>query len=198
MAYQAAGSIFSRIGGALGLAFKFKIFAIFLVFLLINAVTIAVQERSLTPAIQDLGIRFTTPTQKLHQEVNIILEKGVIYERTPHFWGGIWKLITVYWSLLTNLYIIILWISILGFFSRHLILWDDSKRSSGVLIGFILFIGIQMLLIGITQKGTIWDPIIAFRDFGKAIPHLIRPFKTATEGLQEELTNTCVNETCDV
>ena len=61
---------------------------------------------------------------KIQQESLKIIENEGIYSPSTNFFGGIFGWVLSVWSLLSNLYLILVYISILGYFSKILILWS--------------------------------------------------------------------------
>ncbi|MAG47076.1 hypothetical protein CL617_00590 [archaeon] len=174
-----ANIVVSKSGGGLarvfGYWFRFKIMFIFVLFILLNSIIIGVQAKDFTPVVQDLGNRLLTPTLQIQEFSQEVIENEGLYERTPHYWGGMGNFLFDIWGIFTQFYLIMIWLGVLALVSRKIILWDDSKGASSYLIAIGLFFLLQMLYIASMDKGTILSPIIAFKDLVIALPYLVEP-----------------------
>jgi len=161
--------------------FKLRLVFFFLLFILINSITIGIQQGSIEPVIKDIGSRFLTPTLKIQQFSLEIISRGGIYKPTPHFWGGVWNFIMDIWSLLTQFYIILLWLKILALLVGISPLSDKSRAFVNWTLAILIFIVFQMLYIATINKGSILVPLLAFKDFARAFPYIIGPLSNIGE-----------------
>ncbi len=159
--------------------FKLKIIYFFLAILLINAVVIAIEEKDIRPALEDLGEKFLFPTLYIQNWCLETIENWGIYQRTPRVLNGIWDMVLSVFRIITQFYILLAWVTLLaGVVSVS----PFSNRSMAFVnwsLGIGIFVVIQMLAIASTNKGSIMTPIFAFWDFLRAIPYIVKPVTEA-------------------
>ena len=158
--------------GTLGYIFKWSLLTIFIIFILGNAISIAVKERDITPAIKDIGSRLFLITKTINDQSLEIIERGGIYQATPKFWGGVWNMIADLGSLLSSIYIAWVWIKVMARLLVIFPIMDDSKTTTGYLLGIFIFFGLQIVLVLLTGNDSIMTPINAVYNLGRVLPYL--------------------------
>lgn len=181
VATQGLGLISNMSNGlvrVLGFAFRLRLLFFFMLFILINTIIISIQEKSLHPAIDDLGERFLTPTLKVQEMSLEAIDDGGLYHRSNNLWGGMIDYVLDMWGILTQFYIILMWISVIGMFLTFLMM-DTSKKPIGYILAVPTFLFFQMALIAKTGKGDFFQPVSALKDFFRAIPYLLKPITSS-------------------
>ncbi len=196
MAIQGAAEALGRGGFRLfkGI-FKFKILFIFLIFILINVVIIGIQAGDASVAVNELGRRFLTPTLILQETSLEIIEQQGIHVPSPNIIGGILKTILRFLEILSQFYIILLWIRVFAWIFVRFPLMDKSRTPTAFVFGVLFFFGLQMIFLAFTDKGNMMTPILAFRDFAKAFPYMVKPIATLGDRVMDTRGNVTQNAT---
>lgn len=182
---------YTRIAGTLGKGtgklftgiFRFRILFIFLCFIFLNAAIMGIQANDFSVTLIELGNRFITPTLELQQTSLAIIENKGLYQQTPDIYGGMIKVLLDVILILSHFYIIVLWIAMLAFIVRNILIWDSSKGASSYLIGLIFFIATQMIILAFTTGSDMMTPIHAFRDFFRSLPFIVKPVADIADNL---------------
>ena len=173
----------SFLGKLFGFAFKIKLLYIFMLFIVINATVISVQQRDINVGISDLGRRFLNPTLEV-QEISLsVIENGGIYKEDVNSFKSIGLFLWDVWEILTQLYIILMWLSVIARFITIFPL-DESKSVLSIFIAIPIFLVVQMIYIASTKQGDFFQPWIAFKDFLRALPYYVQPIKNIGENLR--------------
>jgi len=153
-----------------------KVFMIFMIFILLNIVIIGIENKSIEPALQELGERLFSPTVVIDDFFkNIIENKGILFDSNAVFKSSLGLILFVF-TLISQLYLMIAWICLLSFAIKHVIISDSSKTFASILISIILFMLIQVIYILIFRKEVSpWVPITVFIDMFKAAPYIVKP-----------------------
>lgn len=179
-AAKTSGGILTKIFGKF---FSMKILFILLLFILINSIIIGVHEKSFDAVIKDLGSRFLTPTLKIQEFSNKIINQQSICNTNEVIWVCVGKYIFSIWDFLVQFYITYLWIRALMFVATHLIIADDSKPMASLIVALIIFLFFQVAYIALYLKGDPLSPLKAFVDLFKAIKYFIKPVANIGETL---------------
>ena len=163
--------------GKLFLFKKLKWFLMFLIFgiLIINAVLISVEAKSVEPGIAYIGEKFLYTTQNLGEESEKIIEQGGAYPTADGFFENLWNFLKNFYGIFTALFIMYVWIKILALIFLHGVLFDTSKQPIAFLLAVIAFFGLQMLFIAGFGNGSLMDPFRAIGSFFKSLPYMIKP-----------------------
>lgn len=150
--------------------------AFLLIFILIiNAGIIMVQEGP-EEGIKYIGNRLLSPTLGLQEDSQeIISEESWWISDTDKWYVNLWHTLKNTVSLLGYLITIYLWLNVLAWISKKIIVQDDSKTTASWLIAIIMFLLIQMVLLATLNDKSIVTPLLAFRDFGLALLYIIPP-----------------------
>ena len=155
---------------------SFSLLGIFLVIILINSIVISVENKSIEPAIKDLGNRFIYSTEKINDISVQIIEQGGLTLPDNGFFSNTWLFLTTFSELFTQCYILYLWIKIFSWVCLRFVLWDDSKTTTASLISILFVYFIQALLLA-KKGGSMMMPIEAIINLIKSIPYIIQPAK---------------------
>jgi magnesium-transporting ATPase (P-type) len=153
-----------------------KVFMFFMVFILLNVIIIGIENKSIEPALQELGERLFSPTVVIDDFLkNIIDNKGILFDSSDVFKSSFGLILFVI-TLISQFYLMIAWICLLSFVIKHVLISDSSKAFASILISIILFILIQIIYILIFRKEVSpWVPITVFIDMFKAAPYIVKP-----------------------
>lgn len=154
----------------------------FILFLLIHATIIGIQERSLQAALEDIGPRALEPVLTLKLESQEVLDNQGVFDDSKGKIRGVGGVLQTYSSIGLSLYVIVGWIWALMWASSWVISGDTSRRTLNFILALGLFYIIQtgFLLFTLRQSDLafseiLWIPIGAFFVFFKALPFLIKP-----------------------
>jgi hypothetical protein len=181
----------SSVTGGIGFFKMLKIFVLILLFglIFINFIVIVVQEHSVEKGVKYLGYNFLLTTEKLQDESQKIIDRGVIFPNEGSFVHNLWEFLKNFWGLFSAFVIIYGWMWVLA----QLFLWfplaDSSKQFSAWIIAIIVFFLLQMLAIAIMTDKSIMTPFTAFKDFFKAILVAIQPLSQQGTTIDKTLNN---------
>lgn len=171
---SAITSLSNTLTKAFGFAFKLRIMFFFMLFLIINAAIISYEHKDVKVGLSDLGERFLTPTLKLQQTSQQIIDrKGFSDEGVggvKHWWDVIWGL----WGMFSQFYVILMWLSVLGKLITVFPL-TESQTVLATIIAIPIFLVLQMIYIAITKQGDFLQPWTAFITFLKSLPYVFKP-----------------------
>jgi hypothetical protein len=166
----------TKVGGKGFLLFRsIRVFLMFLVFgiMIINAVIISSQDKDITSGVKYVGNKLLFATETLGDASNKIIEQNSLYPHTDNGLTDFWSFLKIFYEIFSSIFLIYLWLYVLTYIFLWVPLADDSKKASGFIFACFFFILIQMLAASISGK-SIMTPLIAFRDFGKAIVILVQ------------------------
>jgi hypothetical protein len=149
---------------------------------LVSAIMISVQANDITPGLQYLGNKTLTVTENLNEQSLKVIEQGGLYEKTDSFFKNIFNFFKSIWGFITALFIIWLWLRVLAWIFKKLIIMDDGKSTSSFLLAVIFFILIQILFIAIFTDKSMMTPINAFVNLVKAMPYIFKPITNMING----------------
>lgn len=181
MALGKVTSVAGTFGSYLGFFIKSKTTIVFLIFILLSAIMGGIQNKSIEYSINDLGSRLITPSIKIQNFTSeIINNKGLIVVKNTTF-SKIMEYGILLFNIFSQIYIIVLWIMLLSWISSFIVLRDSSQRLGALMVGIILFLGIQITYISISKLGNPLSPIYMFRDLWIALGYLIKPMSEIAE-----------------
>lgn len=172
----ATGARRFRVGRFLFLK-KLKWILMFLVFgiMLINAVIISVEAKSVEPGIIYIGGKFMYTTQNLGEESEKIISQGGVYPTEDGFFKNLRNFLKNFYGIFAALFIMYIWIKVLSLIFLHGVLFDTSKQPVAFFLAIIAFFGLQMLFISAFAGGSLTEPFRAFGSFFKSLPYMIKP-----------------------
>lgn len=177
---------------SVGFLTKFK--RLFMVFffgiILINTIVIIAQEKDIEPGFEYLGNKFLFSTKMLYDESNKIIDQGGIYSTDMSFFESSWELIKSLWNFMSAFFIIFMWLKILAWFCREVILGDSAKNGPSFTMALIFFLLFQIAVAANSDNYEMMMPINAFVDFVKAIPYVVSPLAEIADNFVDEVNLT--------
>jgi len=181
-------------GRFFGIFRNFRTFLVFFIFglILINSIIISVEARDIEPGVKYLGGKFIFATEKLNNDSQQIIDGGGVWVKDNNFIINIWNFIKVFFNIFSTLFIIYIWIKILSYGVKKVILQDESKTTASFVVAILFFFGLQMIFtIAFTEKSMMM-PLQSFVNFGRAIPFIVKPAVGIAEYFIDG--NTTINE----
>jgi len=158
----------------------FKTFIVlFAFFIIVNALYIGIEQKSLIPVVKDLGSRFLLSSLEVQSWSLKVIENKGIYASTPNFWTGIWNFILSMLEIYSNLFMMFVWIYLLTMLYSIL---PGKLGQSGLLINIICailtFLILQIAFLLIFVEGNKFElfmlPVMVFRDLWHAFPYIVK------------------------
>ncbi len=174
-----AGTSLLRFRGVMFFCFIF----LFIIIIVINATVISIQERSLTPAVKEIGGRLFFTTHSLSENSKLVIEQEGVYDGSNGFLKGVWGVIKIYARFYIDIYSIYLWVQFLTFIVVHIfpLSGDSSRKFTNMILSLSIFFALQIIFLlvfqplDISKMDALSMPFLAFKDFLFAIPYLISP-----------------------
>jgi len=189
---QVASKTASRFAGrALGTYLKFSLYFVFLLFIILNAIIIGIEEKSLAPVLQDLGQRIVAPMYEIYESSTDIAENGVLPQDNTPFMNIIF-MFKNYVLLFFNLAVIVGWIRFIYWIIHR---FDSSQQVLWTFMSIFIFLTIQWLYIAYFTDGSLMDPLYAIGAFIKIIPILIDPFTQIAVEQAPDVSDLVINTT---
>lgn len=181
---------------------KYGSLAIFLLIFIINIGYKAIETKSLTPVIQEVGNNLLYSTLKISELSKSIIDNGGIYSPQNNFWDGIKYFLISFSSLFENLFLVFLWVSIFSWLIPYTGLSSADEKLKKLIFSLIIFFMFQIVVILITaginhninsfEQGIslMLIPFTCFIDLFRALPYILKP-------AHDIIKNTCINNmTC--
>lgn len=204
MAIQPAIQNVSKFGTRnLGKLFRLSFLSLFLTFIIINAIVLSIESKSIEPALKDIGGRLLYTTQNIQKLSLDIIENDGLYVPTPKFFGGIGNYLWNIWDLFSNVYVCFLWITIFIKFYVWSPLSNESNKFVNLVLSICTFIILQAFFIliltspleGQSRLEMSYTPVKAFYDFGRALPKLLSPVQNIVDVYPETKNISETNQT---
>ena len=183
--------------GGLFLYLKKFIFVIWFLVLIIGIIQVA-QEGGLSAVGQYIGNEILAPTLHIQETALEIIQQGGVYSPTENFFGGVWDMFKKYGNVLFDFIDLFVWFMIIKWFVVRLLTGDTSRITSNYLITIVIFYFVEVIsILATTDLG--WEalgiPIMAFKDFFRALPYLLPFNKTDNikETINQSINNTILN-----
>ena len=161
--------------------FSYTLLAIFLVFIIFNAISISVKERSVVPAVKDLGNRFLLITFNIQEESQKIIDNKGFYTQTPNFWSGFFQTLWSGWKLYSNLYILVIWLWVLSKIYSFTPMSNEGNKFLNYSVALLTFFILQMMCLLLFREGNKFElimiPFKAFYTFFIAIQYILQPIQ---------------------
>lgn len=164
---------------------------LFVLLLVLNTIYVAVQEKSFTPVIKNLGETLLLSTQQVSEISREIIANDGAYIKTDNFWTGIWNYISMYGKLFIYIYSIYGWIWFIMLLLEWGPLYTGGHKFSVLLLALMIFFTLQALILvgnaGISKdidcfsgcdKSVMYYvtlPVTWIFDLVKAMPLIIKP-----------------------
>jgi hypothetical protein len=155
--------------------FRVSLLSIVFVIILIQSVIISVEQKSIEPAIEELGNRFILVTETIDELSLEIIENKGSFDKEDGVFKSFLNFFKSIWVLLESLVIMYFWISILAKVSLKGILQDDSKTAASYTLGTIAFFVFQIIAIQAYTDKSMMAPFLAFRNLALALPYIFKP-----------------------
>jgi len=183
MVQQVSRSLFKSI-------FKIKLLYIVILIILINAIVIGIQQKSIDASLNDIGNRLLLTTKVIDEiSLKIIENQGITYENNSTL-KNIWLYITVLFELITAIYTIYLYCYIFSRFYIHFVIGNTSEQTAGWISGVVMYILLELVALvisdGLKASNFIW---ISWYHFFKAIPFIIKPGIDIANSFNYNVTN---------
>jgi hypothetical protein len=164
---------------------NFGFLLIFLIYILIHGVLIGINNHDITLTVKELGDEFLSPIEKAQDiSLRIVNEENSLFD---------------YWGFYSSIYIIYLWIKLLGKIVGYSPFSNDSNKFINVSLGIIFFIVIQIVYLAISGKNinVVWQVWI---DIFRAINFKITGVKPNISNVVGDLnlSETCSGDICRV
>ena len=198
-------------GSVIGKLMANWLFLLIIFILLINAVVIAIQQRSAWAGIQDLGSRFIYASNQLSKDSKqIILMQGIYNSKEGWAVGGFHTFLLLL-SLMNSFLTVFLWIQLIYKIIPFTPISNNADAlMSNTLLAVSIFLIFQMLVISVTAgvNGEMKDmktgvsilmtPVTCYIDFAKATPYLLSPIVKNIDWVSPKsnlTTNYYINDT---
>lgn len=168
-----------RFGTMLRVVFFFAFFAL----IIVNAIVIGIEEKSIRPVIVDLGTRITKPVLVIEEESYKIIQNKGVYDGSEGIIRGVIKTVVTYADLFSAIFMIILWLM----FLMTAMSWlpfsgDNSRPFTNLVLAVSSFYLIQVTYLAyinwysdVGLLSILSIPIQSIGTFFQAIPFLIAP-----------------------
>lgn len=166
---------------------KYGLLSLFVILFILDVGYTALQTRSLTPVIKEVGNQLLFSTIKISElSKNIIAQQG-LYIPSDNFWHGIKYLLFDTADLFKNLYVIYIWLWIFSFLVPYTGLCTADEKLKKLLFSLVIFFLFQILVsliyAAIDNKiNTFADgmyyilmPFTCFIDLFNALPYILKP-----------------------
>jgi hypothetical protein len=148
---------------------------IFVASILVMAVIVSIQDKTIKSGIEYLGNRTMYVTENLNDASLQVIENKGIYVKSDYFFKDIWNFIKSIWTFLVALFFIWYWLKVLGWFFKKVVIQDDSKTTASFMLALIFFVLIQILFIVLFTDKPVMTPVNAFINFAKSLPYVFAP-----------------------
>lgn len=169
-------------------------YIVFFGIIFINFLVIAVGQHDTKGAVNYLGKTFLQSTSNLQDESLKLIDRGTEIPVDATKWQVVWFFAKSIWGLFEAIFVIYMWLAILAWLLLKFPIADNSKDFTAWIIAIIIFLLVQMVITAKFSDKDFWTPIVAFKDFGRAMVSLFQPVtERALDLVNNNTTN--INET---
>ena len=150
-------------------------------FLLVSSVLTAIEQHDPIAGLKELGDNLIFSSQELKTNSDDIYEQGAAFKSTGNLGKDIFNTLYKYYALLSNLFIVLLWIKVFSWIISVSPFSNASAVFTNVGLGLLIYIAIQSIVLLIFSEGDkiqlALSPIYCLWSFIRIIPILMMPFR---------------------
>lgn len=166
--------------------FNKYLFYIIAIFLLTNAVFVAIEQNNMMAGVEDIGNKLIHSTEQLSNASVAIYENGIHYDNK-------FALIKIYWNLLASMLSFVLWLRIFTWIVGAML---HLPSFWNFFVGFLFFILIQMIVLLMLLDGNKFEivssPIMCVWNFVRILPILFEPIRDVGNTVLDKTSNLTV------